>query len=404
MLRRTLGLLTGVLVLFILSATPAVAIVPIGSPATVGVRVEGLSGTVLPRTTLTTTTTPVVNDGTHSCSGTSAAGALDLATAGSWAGTYNSSFFDYSVDTIKGETHLFSGSDFWSLFVNGYAAQTGICGLQLQQGDELLFAAIPQVGTTGVLKLAGVPTTAKPGVPFTVTVTRFVTTYDAMYNAVNTSAPASGVTVAAGAASATTGADGTTSLTLTAGGPASVLATKTGEVRSIAEPVCVTDGADGFCGTVKPGATATTTAPPVTSAAIVPVADALPALPTIGGLGEQARFKAAKAPRELKGTVAADASGVKDVLLSITRRSGKLCERYDGAKTAWMKMPVCGAQHGRFFSIGPSPTWSYLLPAALTKGRYVLDVRTVDGAGNVTHGAERGATGAPRTRVVFFVD
>ena len=100
---------------------------------------------------------------------------------------------------------------------------------------------------------------------------------------------------------------------------------------------------------------------------------------------------------------ATDASGVKDILLRITRRNGKACSRYDGAKTAWVDMKQCGAEHGTFFSIGSSASWSYLLPQALTTGRYVLDVRTVDGAGNVTRGAERGAADKPRTRVVFFV-
>ena len=70
-------------------------------------------------------------------------------------------------------------------------------------------------------------------------------------------------------------------------------------------------------------------------------------------------------------------------------------------------VPVCWLMGrlvtGVFFSIGTSAAWSYRLPQALTKGRYVLDVRTVDGAGNVTHGAERGAADKPRTRVVFFV-
>ena len=89
--------------------------------------------------------------------------------------------------------------------------------------------------------------------------------------------------------------------------------------------------------------------------------------------------------------------------LSLTRRAGSRCERYDGSAEAWIALKPCGAQHGRFFSIGSSAAWSYLLPKALTPGRYVLDVRTVDGAGNVTRGASRGAPGAPRTRVVFFV-
>src|ERR1700682_5980936 len=67
-------------------ATPARA----AGPAAVTVRVEGLTETKLASTQVTTTTTPVVKDGNpaHSCPGTSAAGALQLATAGNWSGTW----------------------------------------------------------------------------------------------------------------------------------------------------------------------------------------------------------------------------------------------------------------------------------------------------------------------------
>ncbi len=56
-----------------------------GSPAKVNVRVEAPKRTILD-TTLTTTRTKVRkdDDATHTCSGTSAAGALELATGGGW--------------------------------------------------------------------------------------------------------------------------------------------------------------------------------------------------------------------------------------------------------------------------------------------------------------------------------
>ncbi len=391
MSRRSLGLLVGVLTLLL---TPAVASAVSGTPAAVGVRVEGATDTLLARTAVTTTTAPVVKDGDplHACSGTSTAGALELATAGAWAGIWNGGFGTYSVDSVKGESHVFGSGRYWGLFLNGYAAPSGICGVQMQAGDELLVAAISETGTAGVLELAGVPATTKPGVPFTVTVTRKVTDFlPPTYDPVNSSAPVAGAMVAG----ATTGVDGTAAVTLSARGPATLRASDADDVRSVPAVVCVTDGADGSCGTTVP--------PPPAPVVPAPVPDALPALPSIGAIGEQQAFSAAKAPRELKGTVAADASGIKDVLLSLTRRTGKRCERYDGPTEAWVALKPCGAQNGRFFSIGSSATWSYLLPKALTKGRYVLDVRTVDGAGNVTRGASRGGAGSPRTRVVFYV-
>ena len=63
-----------------------VARVPValaGTPASVTVRVEGLTETKVPPAQVTTTTEPVVKDGkpADSCPGTSAAGALQL---GDW--------------------------------------------------------------------------------------------------------------------------------------------------------------------------------------------------------------------------------------------------------------------------------------------------------------------------------
>ena len=63
-----------------------------------------------------------------------------------------------------------------------------------------------------------------------------------------------------------------------------------------------------------------------------------------------------------------------------------------------MRTRRCGPTHGTFFSVGGGPAWSYQLPARLPRGRYVLDLRTVDRAGVVTKRLVRG-----RTRVVFVV-
>lgn len=396
MSRRSLGLAVGGLIALLVPVSPALAGAP-SAPAAVGVRVEGATDTLLPRTAVTTTTTTVVKDAdpAHACPGTSTAGALELATAGAWSGVWSGAFSTYSVDTVMGATHVFGSGRYWGLFVNGYAAPSGICGVEMQPGDELLVAAIDESGSAGVLSLAGVPATARPGVPFTVTATRSATDFlPPTYDPVNSSAPVAGATVAGGGASATTAADGTAALTLNARGPASVRVSNAADVRSVAQPVCVSDGADGYCGS------AAAPPPPVAPA---PAPDTTPALPTIAGLTEQARFTVARAPRELQGTVVADASGVKEVLLSLTRRSGRRCERYDGAREGWVRLKRCGAQYGTFFRVGTSASWTYLLPQGLTKGRYVLDVRTVDGAGNVTRGASRGAPGSPRTRVVFHV-
>src|SRR4051794_30513152 len=126
------------------SLTPASALA--AGPADVTVRVEGTNDTLVARTAVHTTTTPVVKDGNpaHSCTGTSVAGALEIATAGNWSGTWFDGF-GYSVEMIAGESHLFGSGHYWGEFVNG-AFGNGACPDELSQSDEVLFAPEPESG------------------------------------------------------------------------------------------------------------------------------------------------------------------------------------------------------------------------------------------------------------------
>jgi hypothetical protein len=63
-----------------------------------------------------------------------------------------------------------------------------------------------------------------------------------------------------------------------------------------------------------------------------------------------------------------------------------------------VKLSRCGAKRGKWFSAGDREQWSYLLPARLGPGRYVLDLQASDKAGNVDTLLQR-----TRTRVVFTV-
>src|SRR5258708_1275208 len=88
--------------LLIASASVAQA----AAPASATVRVEGSEHTLLAPTAITTTTAAVEKDGNaaDTCTGTSAAGALEAATSGNWGGAYFSGL-GYSVETILGEKH-----------------------------------------------------------------------------------------------------------------------------------------------------------------------------------------------------------------------------------------------------------------------------------------------------------
>ena len=122
MRRRCIGL-AAVTLAVAASAAPAAA----AGPAAVTVRVEGDGGTLIPRTALTTTTATVNKDGQagHDCTGTSAAGALELASAGSWTGAWSNGL-GYSVASVKGEAHAFGSGEYWGFFVNDQLAASGV--------------------------------------------------------------------------------------------------------------------------------------------------------------------------------------------------------------------------------------------------------------------------------------
>jgi hypothetical protein len=383
MRRRSLGLAA---VIAAVATTPALA-----APSPVTVRVEGATDTLIPRTALTTTTATVNKDGVagHDCTGTSAAGALEQASGGQWTGTWSNPPLFYSVDAIKGEAHLFSSGQFWGFFINDALASTGICGAELQTGDSVLLAPISASATSfGVLSVS-VPATATLGQPLTVKVTRTKSDFAGP----PTREPVAGATVSGGGASAITGADGSAQLVLGTRGPTSLRATDSGDIRSASEPVCVTDGSDGACGSTAASACATTG-----DDGLCGTKDKRAPRGKIASIIEGQRFAKGKGPRSLSGTVAGDPSGIADVRLRLTRNDHGRCQTFDGRRERLVAMKRCGAKRGKWFSAGDRERWSYLLPARLGPGRYVLDVQARDRAGNVDTLLQR-----TRTRVVFIV-
>jgi hypothetical protein len=148
--------------------------------------------------------------------------------------------------------------------------------------------------------------------------------------------------------------------------------------------VCVSDGADGACGTSVPVAPAVKT-----PGAAAP--DKAAPLAKLAGFKDHQVFTSG--PRDLRGSFA-DTSGVKVVKLRLTKRVGKRCWYFSGRQERF-RGTRCG--RGSYFAIGDKADWSYLLPAQLAPGRYVLDAVAIDGAGNRTP-LTRGST-----RVVFTV-
>jgi hypothetical protein len=331
------------------------------APVTVDLRIEGPTRTLF-EGAVTTDVRPFRFTGDpvgHQCDATTVGGTspqpvptrgaavaeaserTPFTTTGMWSNSLGVSF-----ETIAGENVAYDGvSRFLGEYKNNTFASKGACADPISPGDDVLFAYGD--GTERLLALSG-PARARPGAAVTVRVT------DA-----GTSAPVPGATVGG----RQTGADGRVVVgPLTTRGDTDLKATKTGAIRSNRLRVCVTDGADGACGTTAP-------APPDTTAPLA----------AIDGIRDGQRFNRRRAPRELHGTVSADASGLWAVKIRLTRRLGKRCWYFSGTRERFLKR-TCGKRYA--FRVSDQPTWSYLLPRRLPRGRYVLDTYAIDNAFN----------------------
>ena len=378
------------LALICLPVAPAAA--ASGAPSTVGVRVLGAGPafpTLLALTEVTTATAAVEKAG-GSCAGTSAAGALELATGGNWEGKWNSGFGDYEVISIEGQAYPFEPESnknyFWSLWLNGRETPTGICGTALETGDQVLFfpscfgSECP--APPSVLVLEG-PAAVEPGVPVAFTVLSYPSSG-------GEPAPAAEATVSAEGVSGQADPSGHATLTFTRAGSFAVHATAGAAVPGEAR-ICVHAGNDGSCGTHPPaassaGATNGRQPPAPYTGPFAVVARALN--PSEGSV-----YRRGHAPRLLSGQVLAH-TAVTSVSLELHRRNRGRCSEYDAVSERFVRAR-CG--HGRYFKVSESASFSYLLPAPLGKGRYVLDVQATDAAGNRTTLA-RGTS-----RIVFYV-
>ncbi len=357
-------------------------------PAAVTVRVEGISETKLPATLVTTTTAPVVRDGNpeHSCAGTGALGALALAARGAWSGPWNEGFKQYEIYSIEGETHLFepgsSANYYWSFWLDDKEAEVGACEAQLAPGDRVLFfpscygSACPPSSLPLELEA---PSTARAGEPVTVTVHR--------YSTAGVASAAAGATVTGGASSAVTDSSGHATVTFGGAEEATLRVSAPESVRTEAS-VCVYVANDGLCGTPlgSPGFAPHSESP-------TPVAGPSELTAHTSSVTDGRTYSRSQAPRVISGVVLSR-DPVASVSLELRRRYRGRCYAYDAISERFRRAR-CG--HASAFKVAAGASFSYLLPAALPAGRYVLDILARDDAG------QRTALARGSTRVVFDV-
>ncbi len=392
---RTASALLVALLCLLLAASSAVA----GTPATVTVRVLGANyEPLIPLTQINTTSTPVVNDGKpeHACSGTSAAGALQVATAGLWTGGWFESegTTGYFVETIKGFEPP-PASSFWSFWLNNSESQVGICGAELEAGSQVLFfpecfSECPY--TSEQLRVLGleVAPVAEVGKSLAVTVDR--------YNTAGKREPAAGVTVQGGGTSAETNSEGRATLTFAGAGTYTLLATAHGEGLAVVPGeavVCAHNGNDGTCGTSVPISGAPPQLPSSKITLGVAYTGPYSLVAAATGIRDGHVYSAKNAPRELAGKVSSHAS-VTSISLRLRRSYRGRCWAYNGSRARLQRVPC---RQGSFFKIASGgDSFSYLLPSRLPAGRYVLDIQATDSAGNHT------ALARGSSRVVFYVE
>jgi hypothetical protein len=385
--RRLSPALAGLVIclLALLGAGPALA------GPTVTVRVQGESATLLPRTTVTLGAPEPVSG----CPANSVASAINLAVGGNWDhGEANKGGGDFT-ESILGETHDFTNnSDTWAEWVN-YKWGGGVCSDLLNEGDEVLMVADHEPEplfspTVWPLVVTSVPSSVQVGVPFTVSVDEVRTPAETFAESgEGTPMPVAGASVSgAGVLAGTSDAGGAATVTVTSPGNITLDATKAGDVPSTSFVVCAHNGDDGTCGASGPSiASGPTTVGPPYSGPYAVVAKA-------AGVLDGHVYAAGHAPRLLSGTVLTHAR-VASVGLRLRRSYRGRCFGYNGVSEKFRRAH-CG-QGGGFFKVATTASFSYLLPAALRRGRYVLDIEATDVAGN--HSAVARGT----SRIVFYV-
>ncbi len=396
--RRILLALGACSILLLLLAPIALA----GEPGTVTVRVEGFNGTLVPQTTVTTTTTPVPVEG-GSCSGTSAGGALYDATRGDWEAREEAE--GAAVLGIDGvDLPPFGEHDYayWALWVNNKFASNGYCAEQLSANADVVIVGqcfalgqyCPSSATAPEHFLTATPPSSRVlrvGESVSVTVGSLSTATEAAEPL-----PA-GVTVQAGPSAAVPDEHGVATLSFSAAGTYTLQASAPDSVPSDPYTICVHNGNDGNCGTTAPGSQGGVGGAAGSSGTGVagfqsskgPVALAA----QLTGLREGHVYSARQAPRVLTGNVTSGAP-IASVSIELHRRYRGRCSEYNGLRERFVPAR-CG--QGRFFKVSSNGAFSYLLPAPLGQGRYVLDVEASNSDGEHTT-LVRGST-----RIVFYV-
>jgi hypothetical protein len=107
----------------------------------VSITIQGRTKTLLKTETVTAPASGSITRGgapAGKCPADTAQGALNVATHGDWKGTWYSSYHEYYITGILGDTET-TKKYYWGFYVNGKSSSKGACDVTLKAGDKLLF-------------------------------------------------------------------------------------------------------------------------------------------------------------------------------------------------------------------------------------------------------------------------
>jgi Domain of unknown function (DUF4430) len=109
----------------------------------VTVTVQDRTKTLLPTASVQTSSGWLTRGGapTGKCPADSAQGALNVATKGRWQGKWYTSYHEYYITGILGDSQT-SKKYYWALYVNGKSSSKGACDVKLKSGDKVVFKVV----------------------------------------------------------------------------------------------------------------------------------------------------------------------------------------------------------------------------------------------------------------------
>ncbi len=197
----------------------------------VSVRIEGAKHTLQASRTVQTTSGFITKFGAPAgtCPASSALGALDVATHGRWKGKFYTSFNDFLIGSVLGETPNVK-TGYWGIWVNNRYATTGACEIKLKPADQVLFAVDSVQKHEHPLGIVA-PAKATAGKPFMLKVVS--------YSDKGTATPLAGAHVRGGGLTLVSGKGGTVPVTAGAATKLTYIATDKHFIRSAATTVKV---------------------------------------------------------------------------------------------------------------------------------------------------------------------